>query len=234
MIKSLLFSAVHTCCDVCLGTGKVLVGFKFQLCSQIKRRYLILILKHFFLFIQIQTKNNLTFFFVLTNLYKETKVYWCTWWLVLSKEERNPDLDRTIWMHSYTVHLLSSSYQLLVLVTYCAAIPNRQCMCMDTCIHTHTLPSGQGSAPDWHLYMTSSLSSLQGSSLTNPTSSLGKFVPEKNPYSTVHSNVDRYMVYQARESSVQTCTGSCSHLSWVQKASCLILGLGQAEEATLE
>lgn len=63
MIKDLSFSAAHTCCDVCAGTDKVLVGFKFQLCSQKKRRYLSLILKHFFLLIQIQTKNNFDYFF---------------------------------------------------------------------------------------------------------------------------------------------------------------------------
>lgn len=63
------------CYGVCPSTDKVLVVVKFQLCSQMKERYLSLILKHFFVLIQTQTKIIFSwrsfFFFLPTWITKQ-------------------------------------------------------------------------------------------------------------------------------------------------------------------
>lgn len=38
MIKDLSFSAAHTCCDVCAGTDKVLVGFQVSALQSDKKK----------------------------------------------------------------------------------------------------------------------------------------------------------------------------------------------------
>lgn len=85
--------------------------------------------------------------------------------------------------------------------------------------------------PRWHLCVTSSLNSPQGSSLRDPASSLGEFVPEKSPCSTAqHVNVGHWLC-QARQSSAWTRTVVFPSVPSTESF-LFNFDLGQTEEAT--
>lgn len=97
--------------------------------------------------------------------------------------------------------------------------------CAWTCVCR--LPSGRGSAPDGTCTWLHPLVHCRAQASRIQRAYYIHLYLKRTRVVQYVANVDRYVVYQARESSVQTCTESCSHLCQVQKASCLILSLGQ-------
>lgn len=101
------------CYGVCPSTDKVLVVVKFQLCSQMKERYLSLILKHFFVLIQTQTKIIFSwrsfFFFYQLESRNRSLLMFCVTGVVETEFAIQIQPQ-----HVCAVHLLASCCQLWV------------------------------------------------------------------------------------------------------------------------
>lgn len=86
-------------------------------------------LKYFFLFIQMQRKNNFTFFLSLRFcMMKQKCPAALSDWCCCEREGRFCDLARAVWV----CLCLPTSYQLLVLAMSCVAVPSSRCLCRDS------------------------------------------------------------------------------------------------------